>query len=197
MLRCGAENGFFVTYNHPVWSLESYPEYSGYSGMHAMEIFNTGCVYEGYPDYNPLPYDDLLRLGNRIFCIAADDNHNHSAPDSPLYDSFGSWVTIRAEALEYGKITSALERGDFYASCGPEIYELYVEDGYVHIKTSPAHMISYVSGVRRCMAVGAFYGESVTEASFRIDDGDIYFRIDVTDDHGRHADTNAVFVDTI
>ena len=43
MIKKGREGGFFVTYNHPTWSVESYPEYSGYEGMDAMEIFNTGC----------------------------------------------------------------------------------------------------------------------------------------------------------
>ena len=36
-----------------------------------------------------------------------------------------------------------------------------------------------------------------TEAKFRIDPNDIYFRIDVLDDHGNHANTNAIFTEDI
>ena len=34
MMKRGRDAGFFVTYNHPGWSLESYPEYIGYNNMH-------------------------------------------------------------------------------------------------------------------------------------------------------------------
>ena len=52
MIKIARDHGFFVTYNHPVWSLESYPEYTAYEGMNAMEIYNA-CYVVGYPDYNP------------------------------------------------------------------------------------------------------------------------------------------------
>ena len=39
MMKKGRENGFFVTYNHPDWSLENYSDYMGYNHMNAMEIF--------------------------------------------------------------------------------------------------------------------------------------------------------------
>ena len=39
MKRC-RDAGFFVTYNHPAWSLEHYEEYIRYKGMSAMEICN-------------------------------------------------------------------------------------------------------------------------------------------------------------
>ena len=83
MMGRGREAGFFVTYNHPVWSMEDWRDYSGYEGMHAMEICNWACIVDGYDDYVPQVYDDLLRQGKRIFCISADDNHN------AVEDAFG------------------------------------------------------------------------------------------------------------
>ena len=189
--------GFFVTYNHPIWSLEDYECYSRYEGMHAMEICNYGCLVEGYDDYNPKEYDDILRTGKRIFCIATDDNHNGHGFDSPHCDSFGGWIVVHCEKLEYKCVTDALEAGSFYASMGPEIYDLYVEDGYVYVTTSPAHTINYMTGTRHTAYERAHYGESVTKAKFAIKENDRYFRIDVIDDYGRHADTNAVWIDTL
>ena len=50
--------GFFVTYNHPEWSLEHYPEYSKYKGMNAMEIRNG--------------INDLILSGSKIRDISFD-----------------------------------------------------------------------------------------------------------------------------
>ena len=198
MIRLGREHGFFVTYNHPTWSMESYPEYSGYEGMNAVEIWNTGCEYIGYPEYNAHCYDDLLRQGKRIFILATDDNHNGRQLDDPLSDACGGWITVRCEKLEYECVTEALEKGSFYASTGPEIHDFWVEDGVVHVTTSPAHRINFITGARHTGSAGARYGESITEASFRFDPArDGYFRVDVTDDYGRHADSNAVWIDTL
>jgi len=60
-----------------------------YKGFHAMEIYNHGCVVEGYDDYVPQIFDAMLRKGNRIFCVATDDNHNRHAEGSPFFDSLG------------------------------------------------------------------------------------------------------------
>ncbi len=192
MIAKGRNGGFFVTYNHPTWSLENYPQYSAYEGMDAMEIFNTGCYVEGYNEYNDHAYDDLLRQGKRVFCIAADDNHNRDATP-PLYrDSFGGWIVIFADKLEYGEIVNALEAGRFYASSGPEITGFYVEGNEVHIKTSRPNRIRLITGRGYCAQKS-----DATEAVFKITPEDIYFRIDIIDENGNHANTNAIFVDEI
>ena len=190
MMRMGREAGFFVTYNHPTWSLEDYSDYMGYEGMHAMEIMNFGCWVNGYLDYNPRVYDDLLRLGRRIYAVATDDNHYQ-------HDMCGGWTMIKAPKLEYRAITNALERGDFYASWGPEIHELWYEDGYVHVRCSEAGRILCTYGARRTGVVTAEEGSSVTEAAFPVRENDVYLRITVEDKRGRCADTNAYFVNDL
>ena len=59
-IKLGRDAGFFVTYNHPTWSLENYTDYMAYDGMNAMEIFNYGSWEAGYPDYVPHVYDEWL-----------------------------------------------------------------------------------------------------------------------------------------
>lgn len=197
MIRIGREKGFFVTYNHPTWSMESYPEYSRYEGMNAMEICNYGCVAAGYEDYNPRVYDDMLRCGKRIYAIAADDNHNHSKAGTRHYDSFGGFTMIKADRLDYRTVTKALEDGHFYASQGPLIHELWFEDGKIHVKCSPADRILCVSGIRRGRVVYAENGEALTEAEFDIFPDDGYVRITVIDEKGYPANTNAYFTDEL
>lgn len=197
IMQMGRDNGFFVTYNHPAWSLETYEQYAYYCGMHAMEIYNYGCVEMGYEDYNPMVYDEMLRTGKRIFCIAADDNHNGTG-DRKYHDSFGGFTVIRADSLDYRTVTRALENGDFYASMGPKIHDLYIEDNTVHITCSPAKFITLHCGARRSKRVAAKDGELLTEASFEIrPDLDTYFRLGVHDENGNHANTNAYFCDTV
>ena len=196
MMKRGREAGFFVTYNHPTWSQEDYRAYAGYEGMHAMEICNFGCIAAGYEDYNPRVYDDMLRAGKRFYCIAADDNHNHGTPCTR--DSFGGFVMIKARELEYRTVTRALEEGHFYASQGPEIHELWFEEGRIHITCSPAVKIGFTLGRRRGYCVfSAPEGQTITEASLSVEPGDVYVRVTVTDGRGRHADTNAYFTDEL
>ncbi len=184
------EQGFFVTYNHPAWSAEHYEDYIQYTGMNAMEIFNYASWVEGYPEYVPHVYDEFLRKGKRIYAIATDDNHSAKS-------SCGGWTMIKADKLEYETITDALVKGHFYASSGPEIHELWLEDNQVHVTCSPAKRVLCSFPDRRCLIVKAKGGELVQEAVFTVDASDTYFRITVVDENDRCADTNAYFTDEL
>ncbi len=202
IMRRGREHGFFVTYNHPAWSGENYEQYSRYENMNAMEICNYGCYSAGYEDYTPGIYDDMLRAGKRIFCIGSDDNHNASAHDDPRWDSGGAWIVIKADKLEYRTITKALEEGNFYASQGPEIYELWIEDDKLCVVCSDADKIVLSTANRRIMCVLAGEGEVLNRAEFDLKESDIltkggYIRITVRDFNGKHANTNAYFLDEL
>lgn len=185
MIRRGREAGFFVTYNHPTWSRQDYSDYMGYNGMHAMEIMNYTSWVGGYLDYNPRVYDDMLAAGKRIYAIAADDNHGW------MNDECGGWTMIKATSLDYLTIMEALEKGHFYASWGPNINSLWVEDDSIHITCSPANRIVVTYQSRRSYALN---GKGLTEAVFKLRPDDGYVRITVVDGNGRCADTNAYFM---
>lgn len=197
MMETYRERGFFVTYNHPTWSNERYPEYTGYRGMHAMEIMNGSSMTIFRDEYNPRVYDDLLSVGKRIYCIGADDNHNYGKRDTADWDSGLAFTMINAESLEYKTVTGALLAGDFYASEGPEIYDLTYDEGTVKIKTSPAKRIYVTSGIRRAYGKDAQIGEHLTECEFKLHDDIKWFRITVVDDRGKRAFTSAYFLDTL
>ena len=202
MIRRGVEGGFFVSYNHPTWSRENYPIYMAYQGMHAMEISNYSSRTIGYDDYNPRVFDDMLRGGKPVFCSATDDNHNHKAPGTLGFDSFGGFNMIKATALTREAIAQALLAGNFYASEAPKIYDLYVEDGELHVTTSPAREIALVTRTRAHRVVYRTTDENgnripVTEATFKFTPEDGYIRITVTDEDGRHANTQAYDAQTL
>ena len=190
-IRRAKEAGYFVTYNHPVWSMESYPEYSRYHGMDALEIYNYSSDCGGWCDYVPQVYDDLLRLGNRIGCTATDDNHDHLPEEHPLFDSYGGFTYIMAPTLTYADVFRALKSGDYYASMGPRFLEVIAEDGQLRVKTSPVFRMQLSTKYRRAEAAGAPFGETITEAVFSVRPDDGYVRLDIVDEYGRHADTRA------
>ena len=191
------EKGFFVTHNHPHWSLEKYEQYSKYKGMHAMEIVNYGSLIDGYNEHNGDIYDEQLFMGKKIFAIATDDNHNRRTPGTRMYDSFGAWTMIKAEKLEYNSITEALLKGNFYSSEGPEIKEMYLDGDKLHVECSEADKVFCTTAHRRCMSR---YNEEtglITHAVFEIKPDDIYFRIAVTDKEGKEAYSNAYFTEDV
>lgn len=197
MMNIGRDKGFFVTYNHPTWSLETYPDYMGYNGMHAFEMYNGGCLAAGYQDYHPRVYDDMLMGGKKLYCIGADDNHNGASHDSRRYDSGWAWTMIKADSLNYADVTKALVDGNFYASEGPEIHELYFEDGKVTVKCSEADRVICNYGIRHAeMALNDDFSP-VTEATFRMDPEWKYFRITVVGKDGKTACTNAYFAEDL
>lgn len=190
----GRKNGFFVTYNHPAWSLDDYEIYSRYHGMNAMEIYNYGCICLGFEDCVPHVYDDFLRKGEKLFCIGADDNHNKHPLDSRHSDSFGAFTMIKAENLDYKSVTDALINGSFYASQGPEIYELYYENQHIYLTCSNVDSIRMNTGIRHAVTVYDESGAGITQAVFRVDNPNIdYVRFTIMDKQGKQAHTNAYF----
>lgn len=180
--------GFFVTYNHPDWSFEDATRITKYEGLDALEFWNSSCVMNGYCDSTPAIYNATARHGMRLFPVAADDNHNPREFDDPFQSACGGWVQIKAEELSYPAVTRAMEKGEFYASIGPEIHGLWTENGEIHVTCSPATRVyaTFVGG--KCLHV---FGEKgpISEASFPLDPHRGGVRITVYDENGKYATT--------
>ena len=183
------DEGFLVCYNHPYWSMQTYKDYAGLKGCFAMEIYNHGCeVTDGYYGYNPQVYDEMLREGHRLHCFSTDDNHNWN---KGFDDSFGGFININSESLSYKDIMDALQRGDFYSSQGPEIYEISIEDDILNIRCSPARLIVVYTIDRKCYTQA---GTNLTEASFKLDGDNGYIRVMCRDKDKKDANSNAYFI---
>lgn len=197
-IRAAREQGYLVSYNHPTWSLEDYRDYGNYEGMFAVEIFNTDCaVPAAMNEYNERVYDELLRAGKHLYCVATDDCHKDAVFDSDESDYFGGWVMIKADSLTYDVIFRALENGQFYSSCGPVIKELYLEDDCAVIRCEPAASIRYSTYGRTTKVIRKKDGSPVTEARIPVCKDDIYFRFEVMDEQGKKAYTNAYFMEEL
>lgn len=195
--------GCLVTYNHPCWSLESYPDYAPLKGLWAMEYRNTESTVSGFDENNGRVYQDLLMLGNRLMPVCADDTHR---PFRDGYTVLGdSWNMVAAKELSYESVIEALEKGDLYASCGPQIHSLTWDDAKLHITCSPAAKVQVLTQTRLAKRAAGEEGALLTEATFDMSgwlkrsEGkeNAFLRLIVTDETGRYAVTRAYWIDEL
>ena len=121
------------------------------------------------------------------FPVGTDDAHYPRAVG-------GSWIMVGAKALRYDSVIQALEKGDFYMSCGPEIHDFYIEDGKAYVKCSEVVEIQFIHKRAPYKVTRAAEGETITEGSIGVWTGSTdYIRAVVTDAKGRRAWTNPIF----
>lgn len=177
--------GNLTIYCHPQWSSTPARCFDKLEGDFAMEIWNSGCVIECDMDADAAYWDELLGQGKRIYGVATDDGH---AKDQHCI----GWVMVRAEN-NVNAILTALKEGRFYSSCGPEIYDFYVEDGKAVIACSPACKIRFHSDMHPTRITHSANG-GLTRAECSVS-GYKYVRAVVIDQNGKYAWTNPIFLD--
>lgn len=192
-IRTACENGYLVSYNHPVWSMEDESRVLAYEGCFSMEMVNGNSLVHNNMEYNGPLYDSLLRHGKRLFIHAGDDNHNKYPLDDPRSDSFRAATMILCDSLSYDAVIAAMETGDMYATTGPTIHEISYEDGVLRVLCSQAAVITCHIGSKNPVSVRACEGETVTEAAFDISPYARYVRVSVMDERGCRADTRAFY----
>jgi hypothetical protein len=117
---------------------------------------------------------------------------------------------IKAEKLDYKTIMDALEKGDFYASTGPQIEELYLEDGVLTVVCPNAKEVWLNAPRRYAKRVCAEDGKTLDVVKWDIQehlerskivkekfDENPCIRITVKDENGNCAYTRAYFLDEL
>ena len=195
MIAEARAKGYLVSYNHPDWSLQSYPDYIGLEDITAVEVYNTGCVVAGWVlDEGDHVLDHFLKAGKRVYPVATDDNHGD-------HDMCGGWVRFKAVALTYDNIMGAYAKGD--------LESLYLEDGVLkmdfpadsHVVSAEVHTAVRCCDVRRGtdmthaeFDLNGFMGE-IKRIGFPLDRA--YFRVVITDERGNRALTRGYFLDEL
>ncbi len=183
------ENNNMTIYCHPQWSGTPAREFEMLKGNFAMEIWNSVCAIEYGLDTNAAYWDELLAKGIKIWGVANDDTHQ-------LYQLGNGWIRVNAEN-NIPSIFSALNDGAFYSSCGPEIYDFYVDHGIAHVECSPCVSVGFRHLRVPYRFKTAKEGEIITscETKLRRSSPNEYIRAVVTDAQGRRAWTNPIFLD--
>ena len=172
-------------YAHPEWSGTTYQDFGVLEGNFAMEIWNSGCVLENDMDTNAAYWDEALDAGRHIHGVAVDDGHC-------LGHHCKGWVMVASED-DPASILAALEKGEFYASCGPEIHDFYIEDGVAHVECSEAASVRFIS-LRYPLPCCRDESGTMTSAECKLPENLKYLRICVTDKQGRRAWSNPIFL---
>lgn len=175
---------------HPYWHDHTYQDLAALDGYIGIEIFNTGCWLEIQKGHSLVHWDLLLRRGHKVWGLATDDCHWR------IPDYGKGWVVVRAERNDPETILSALQRGHFYSSTGPQIYDVALDGREVRVRCSPARSV-YVTGGYNYVpnAVHAWDGQPLTDVTVTLHLQQIYFRVEVVDFEGRSAWTQPVWVD--
>lgn len=189
VIRRANEAGFLAQYNHPRWSCQDVRDFGGLEGLWGFEVFNYGTHTLKMDGWGDVEFQQMACMGKYLCPTAGDDNHNHFPLEHTQSDSFGGWTMIKAPALTYEAVLTAMERGDLYATTGPEIKELYVEEGKVHLITSPAAVLLMRTEYRPHMVERAFE-DSLTHAVFdltKFKTPPQFIRFEVWDSHNQKA----------
>lgn len=197
-IRCAKENGYIVTYNHPVWSQETHERIMSYEGFFSMEICNWSSMNSASRmEYNLDLYHKLLRAGKRVFAHSADDNHNKVPFDHQKSDSFGGFAMVLADKLEYDTVFSAIESGEMYSSMGPEFYEVSFDGENIHVSCSDVERIICNCGAKTAPSEIAAPGQTINEATIPFKEGAPFVQISIVDRNGKRADTRGFFRDEL
>ena len=181
--------GGLVCLAHPYWSGQMSKDLLELEGCFILEVWNGSCEVLECKGLSTVHWDDLLAAGRRLWGLAVDDAHWW--PDYPDDAGLG-WVWVKAAALTQEAILDALEQGCFYASSGPQIYDLWLEENQVRVRCSPAVAIDFIGNGPYSRRVAAPPGETLTEASYRLKDRQRYVRVACQDSQGDWAWSNPI-----
>lgn len=185
--------------NHPNfgWALTA-AEIARLKNVNLMEIHNGHPLVNnlgggGSPSVEQI-WDELLTGGKVIYGIADDDSHSFKRLGDRTAATPGqAWVVVRAAELTPEAITSALDRGDFYASTGVELEDYSAGPSGISIKIkeqkSSKYRVEFIGSGGRVLA------DTITNpAVYRFAGNEGYVRAKIYESNGRLAWTQPVFI---
>lgn len=182
-----AATGAFIGIVHPSWYGLTIEDAKTIHCAHGVEIYNHGSHVEVHRGEDWPFCDQLLNEGWRLSGFATDDAHTLS------HDAFGGWVHVLAEDNDPDALLQSLKAGHYYSSQGPEIHDISIDDGEVHIACSPASLISLQGRGSRGKYIS---GNNMAKASFPTDTfKESYFRVTVCNQQGQRAWSNPIWFD--
>ncbi len=187
-----AEQGGLTIIAHPYWSGLQLGDLLPLKGYLGVEIYNHTCeVYRGTGHSSP-QIDGLLVSGRHPLIFASDDHHGNPEPLKDD-DTCGGWIMVKARDRSSAAIIDSIKRGLFYASSGPTLKEITHTTEGIHVRTSPAKTITFVSQP----SLGSRFHnpkEPLEEYTYPGRDGEKYVRVEVTDSEGRKAWSNPIYL---
>jgi hypothetical protein len=167
---------------HPAWSLNTLDTLTALSGVSALEIYNavSATPYNADRALSASFSDVASANGCVVPVVCADDTHFYER------DACRTCIYVNARENTRAALLEAFDAGRFYASCGPKIEQVTVENGLLTVRCSPARQIVFYSN-RPWVSGRCVQGEALCEATYPIGAADTFVRIEVEDDQGNRA----------
>jgi len=183
------EAGAFVGIAHPAWYRLTLEDALSVAAAHAVEVYNHGSAQWSDRGESWYLCDLLLARGRRVSAYAADDAHFIGSRPA----AFAAWVQVRAEELAPKALLAALKAGDYYASQGPEFFDIIVGEGQVAITCSPCATIILSGPSAHARQTR---GDPLTTITFSLDGFErAYCRVTLIDAEGKRAWSNPIWLD--
>jgi len=169
---------------HPAWSLNT-PEFmrslTGLSGVEIWNSVSTLPLNADRADSSSLLDVTWASGGELLPVYANDDSH-------PYKDEAGVAATmVQAEEKTVPAVMEALRLGHFYATTGPQIYQIENKNNQeIIVHCSPAESIIFYSD-SPWVAGRTVIRSGMTECNYFIQKNDHFVRIEVRDAAGRKA----------
>ena len=179
--------GVFTILAHPQWMGNS-PEDALRHGFDGVEVYNDITRWLNGKGSGGYIWDRMLAANQDVFGFASDDSH--ISPEHPSWN--GGWIVVSAPELTRENVMAAIRRGEFYASCGPEIHSIRTSGDVVRVRTSPANVVRLVGPTTGGVRARASDEAGLTEAELTIPAGAGYWRLEVEDLGGKLAWTNTL-----
>jgi len=190
-LDMAREQGAFVILAHPFWCGNSMEDALRWH-FDGVEIYNHECVWFNGKSNGLVHWHCMLEKNVNTKAFASDDAHIRSG--HPTHN--GGWICLNTtDALGEKSVIASLRAGNFYSSCGPEIYDVSYggESGLdVSVRTSNVKIIKLV-GPSTCGKRIFDLENGVTEAKFSIPEKWAFAYIEIEDMNGKTAWTNTLF----
>jgi len=210
-----AAQGAIPQINHPnlLWSLKPEDLADAPDGS-LLEIWNGGGDYinnlggdDGHGDSRPSAEDIwgwLLDRGKVVWGVGSDDSHTYQPPrtyEAGAASPGRAWITVHASALTSTSIRDAIARGEFYASNGVTLGDVFANESQLTLVIKPEsfsfptlalprYSTRFVGSKNETLAV-----VPGTRAVYKFKGSEAYVRAVITDSNGRKAWTQPVFLD--
>jgi hypothetical protein len=186
-----AQNGLLIL-AHPFWMGNTLADAIRWQ-FDGVEVYNHVCQWLNGKGDGTVHWNAMLRRYPNTLALASDDAH--TKPSDPGWN--GGWVMVNAPECTPHHIMASLRAGNFYSSCGPEIYAIEFKNDYLHVQCSPVQFARLVGPASWGKRQGDFEQASLTEFSFRIPPDWPYMYIEIEDQRGRRAWTNTLFAGSL
>ncbi|MBN1348348.1 PHP domain-containing protein [candidate division KSB1 bacterium] len=174
---------------HPHWIGNSLEDAFRHD-FHGIEIYNHVCHWLNGKADGVFHWDCMLKKNPQVLGFSVDDAHIR--PEYPLWN--GGWIMVNAASLTKASILSAIRKGNYYSSQGPEIKHIEAAATQIRVETSLAKIIRLAGENWYGQRIGADDETGITSADFDISDAKGYLRIELEDFNHRKAWTNALFI---